>query len=96
MNENNCIMSGNIKPYCKTCIYCKCYQTPNAYRYYFWCEHPNQKYIQDYFKKKRMVKSAGFLGFGKSIAENTLPIKKAPAWCPYKKKGAAVIAIPSE
>lgn len=77
---------NNIKPCCRTCVHCDCHQTRGSYRYSFWCKHPNQKYIHNYFKEKRMVKMAGFLGFGKSIAENVLPIKTAPAWCPYKRR----------
>lgn len=71
---------------CIECEYCYRYQTRGAYRYNFRCDHPDQKYIQDWFARKRMVKMPGFIGFGKSIACNELQIKTSPAWCPLKRK----------
>ena len=50
----------------------------------FTCSHPDQRYIQDYFREKRMNKMPGFLGYGARYSE-AVPIKTAPAWCPEKR-----------
>ena len=50
----------------------------------FTCSHPDQGYIQDYFREKRMNKMPGFLGYGARYSE-AVPIKTAPAWCPEKR-----------
>lgn len=51
----------------------------------FSCEHPDHGYILDYFKKRRIQKMPGFLGYGKPFS-GEVPIKTSPAWCPKKKQ----------
>lgn len=68
---------------CRECEYCHKYKKTGNTRYEFSCDHPDKKYINNYFFEHRMLKTPGFLGFDKlSIA----PIKTSPAWCPLKKE----------
>lgn len=45
---------------CKVCEYCYELKKTGNTKSAFYCNHPNQRYIEDYFKKKRMVKAPGF------------------------------------
>ena len=51
----------------------------------FSCEHPDQKYIRDYFSAHKIKKMPGFIAFGKPFSSE-VPIKTSPAWCPKKKQ----------
>ncbi|WP_300823032.1 hypothetical protein [uncultured Acetatifactor sp.] len=70
---------------CKDCEYCKDFRKVGNTRASFSCEHPNQKYILNYFNEHRIQKMPGFLGYGKPYSRE-VPIKTSPAWCPKKKK----------
>lgn len=66
---------------CDKCRYCKGYM--HNTRMGFMCEHPKQKYIDNYFKEKKIKKMPGFIGYG----ENFSPVPKnktTPKWCPMK------------
>lgn len=68
---------------CKECKYCHELKVYRNTRSEYFCEHPNQKYINDYFEEKRMVKAPAFLAYGKSGEQ--VPVKTSPKWCPRKK-----------
>lgn len=61
---------------CMECQHCKI-QGKSVF-----CRHQNQRYIHEYFRNKRMTKMPAFLGF----TYKGFPIKKSPAWCPFKMK----------
>ena len=75
-------MKNTIK--CSSCQYCSGLRPVGNTRTSFTCSHPDQGYINDYFREKRMQKMPGFLGFGAKYS-HAVPIKTAPAWCPKKK-----------
>ena len=66
---------------CLDCKYSQAYRKPGNCRYEYRCEHPNQKYIIDYFKEHKILKLHGFLGFSRA---GEFPVKTAPKWCPLK------------
>ena len=49
------------------------------------CNHPNGKYIDAYFKQHNISKYPSFLGY--INAKGDFPVKKSPKWCPLKMKG---------
>lgn len=61
------------------CMEC---QHVRKYRKEVFCRHPNQKYIHEYFRNKRMKKMPAFLGF----EYKKFPVMGSPAWCPFKMK----------
>lgn len=65
---------------CQLCQHCKCLQKTGNIRKKYYCRHPNQKYIEDYFKEHNIQKMPGFLGFAKF---NDFPVKNTPKWCPF-------------
>ncbi len=67
---------------CIDCEYAKAYRKFTSTRYEFCCKHPDKEYIKDYFRKNRIRKMEGFLGYSKA---GEFPIKTAPKWCPLKK-----------
>ena len=69
---------------CSGCGYCSGFRPMRNTRTEFTCTHPDQRYIQDYFLRKNMLKMPGFIGFGAKYSE-AVPVKTAPAWCPEKK-----------
>ena len=69
---------------CSECGYCSGLRPYGNTRTGFTCSHPDQGYIQDYFREKRMLKMPGFLGYGARYSD-AVPVKTAPAWCPKKK-----------
>ena len=69
---------------CLECNHCSGLRRPGSTSTSFTCSHPDQGYIQDYFREKRMNKMPGFLGYGARYSE-AVPIKTSPAWCPEKK-----------
>ncbi len=71
---------------CAECEYCKAYQKYGNGRKEFFCEHPDQEYIKDYFKNHRISKMPGFLCFSK-MWSNEVTKKASPAWCPKKLIG---------
>ena len=71
---------------CSECNHCSGLRCPGSTSTSFTCSHPDQGYIQDYFREKRMNKMPGFLGYGARYSE-AVPIKTSPAWCPEKKGG---------
>lgn len=68
---------------CADCEHCKRYRRVGNARSQFTCEHPNQRYIADYFRTHKMKKMEGVIGFGAKYSEE-VPIKTSPAWCPKK------------
>ena len=69
---------------CSDCEYCKGYRRIVNTRTGFTCNHPEQRYILDYFMQKGLRKMPGFLGFS-VVHSETVPLKTSPAWCPKKK-----------
>lgn len=69
---------------CSNCEYCDGYRRTGNTRTSFSCQHPEQRYIHDYFIQKGIRKMPGFLGFGE-VYSDTVPLKTSPAWCPKKK-----------
>ena len=70
---------------CADCGHCKGFRKMSNTRSSFSCEHPDQRYILDYFKDHKIHKMPGFLGYGK-LFSSEVPIKTSPAWCPKKKQ----------
>lgn len=70
---------------CADCEHCKGFRKMGNTRSSFSCEHPDQKYILDYFKDHRIQKMPGFIGYEKPFS-GEVPIKTSPAWCPKKKQ----------
>ena len=68
---------------CPTCQNLKCYRKVGNSRTEYYCGHPDQRYIRDYFNEHKIKKMPGFLGFG----HGQLPLKRAVKWCPLDKKG---------
>lgn len=68
---------------CSECEWCKKYQKLGNKRAEYFCGHPAQGYIDDYFHKKRLQKAPGFLDYGRP---ECVPIKTSPAWCPRNRK----------
>lgn len=69
---------------CAECSYCESYREERRTRSGFVCEHPDQKYILEYFKQNRISKMPGFLGYGAKWSEE-VPVKTSPKWCPRKR-----------
>ncbi len=69
---------------CSECNHYSGLRRPGNTSTNFTCSHPDQRYIQNYFREKRMNKMPGFLGYGARYSE-AVPIKTAPAWCPEKR-----------
>lgn len=68
---------------CNKCEYMKCYRHDS--RSSFQCCHPNQQFIDDYFKEHEISKMPGFIGFSKPW--ESVPINKTtPKWCPKKEQ----------
>lgn len=69
---------------CKDCEHCKC-RAPSAYGYKsaFYCNHPDQQYIEDFYKKNRVRNEFRFISMGICSVPD---IKSSPRWCPLKKK----------
>lgn len=66
---------------CDTCEYCEGYL--HDIRKGFHCKHPNEEYMERYFKENKIRKMVGFIGFGESFAD--VPKNKTtPKWCPKK------------
>lgn len=72
---------------CTECEHCKNYGKRENTRGSFYCEHPDQEYIYEYWNTHRIHKMQGFVGFGEKFADKP-NIKTSPAWCPRKKAGA--------
>lgn len=70
---------------CAECEHCKDFRGIGNTRGSFYCEHPDQKYIIQYFKDHKILKMQGFIGFG-NRNEDKPSIKTSPAWCPKKRK----------
>ena len=69
---------------CDKCEYCHGYSRVTRKGYH--CEHPNQRYIDDYFREHDIRKMSGFIGYGKAL-ESVPGNKTTPKWCPKKLKG---------
>ncbi len=69
---------------CSGCQHCSGLRPIGNTRTSFTCSHPDQGYINNYFREKRVQKMPGFLGFGARYSD-AVPVKTAPAWCPEKK-----------
>lgn len=80
-----------MRYYCKNCSHLRAeppYQK-GALRWHFYCNHRNQRYIEEYHKKHRMSKQPNFVCFGTGLYGNKPTIKTSPAWCPLKARGNA-------
>lgn len=67
---------------CEKCEFLFKYKRFGNARYAFYCHHPNQLSIIDYYKEKRILSMPGFLGF----AEKGFPKKQTSKWCPKEEK----------
>ena len=75
-------------PICKNCEHCSNKGGGiNATRSSFYCEHPDQKYIREFYEKHKIYRAHGFIDFSKPY-EKEPAIKTSPKWCPKKKQGA--------
>ncbi len=72
---------------CSECGYCCSYRPANGSRHKFFCKHPGQRFIYDYFARKGMRKMPGFLG-SSPAGINKVPLKTSPAWCPERQDAA--------
>lgn len=68
---------------CANCEHCKVIKYKK--RLGFFCKHPEQLYIHEYFEKHRVSYAAGFLGYSKTDTRELLR-KRIPKWCPEKKE----------
>lgn len=78
-------MADKIK--CADCEHCKGFRKMNNTRASFSCEHPDQRYILDYFKEHNIHKMPGFISYGEKF-KSVPSIKTSPAWCPKKADGS--------
>ena len=62
---------------CSGCQHCSGLRPIGNTRTSFTCSHPDQGYINNYFREKRMQKMPGFLGFGARYSDAD-PEKKVP------------------
>lgn len=69
---------------CSECEHCKEFRKSGNTRSGFHCEHPDKKYIWDYYKEHNINRMVGFIGFGAKYS-NDVPLKTSPAWCPLKR-----------
>lgn len=66
---------------CYECDFCKDNRRAGNTRGAYYCKHPNQSYIIDFFKQHKINKMPGFIGFGQKY-ENYPSNKTTPKWCP--------------
>lgn len=52
----------------------------------FFCDHPDQKYINKFFEDNRLSSTPGFICYG-VVGSDEMSLKTSPRWCP-KKKGS--------
>lgn len=79
-------MFANEKLKCRDCSACRGAKGRYSQRTSFYCEHENQKHIEDYFRSHNSRAMPGFIGYSERFG--TEPKRKnAPAWCPEKGKG---------
>lgn len=72
--------------HCKECKYVKALQTRRENkRYQCFCDHPDKKYIANYFKENCIQKMVGFISFSEPFITKPT-IKTSPQWCPLKKE----------
>lgn len=70
---------------CSECEFCKSIRPYGNSRSAFSCNHPDQNYIERYFREHKISKFPGFLNFGKAWSDE-VPLKTSPALCPKKRK----------
>jgi hypothetical protein len=66
------------------CISCECLRSHKRLgntRTEYYCGHENQRYIDAYYRQKKIQSMPGFIGFGKA----EFPRKTTPKWCPKEK-----------
>ena len=69
---------------CKKCLHCECRKSNKSGQNFYYCGHPDQKYIQGYFKCHDLeAKLTGFIGIVKR--------EISPDWCPFRKRGTAIV-----
>ena len=78
------IMAGKIK--CSECGYCGMYRGSYGMfaRGRFFCDHPDQVYINKFFEVNRLSSMSGFICYG-VVGSDVIPLKTSPRWCPKKK-----------
>lgn len=47
----------------------------------YYCTHPNQKYISDYWRSHNIIRDVGLVYYGANFEKKT-----TPKWCPKGKK----------
>lgn len=87
LNQNDCQQHEGEKSdngasvsscQCPDCPFLQKYRKLGNVRTEYYCNHPNQSAIGDYFSLHKIQKMSGFLGFGK----DSFPLKRTPKWCP--------------
>ena len=69
---------------CANCGCCSRFKRVGMRNAWFRCDHPDEKYISNYFREHKLIKMPRFLGYGK----DKVPIKTSPRWCPLRRKEA--------
>lgn len=79
------IIGGLVKMHsCKKCLHCECRKSNKSGQNFYYCGHPDQKYIHGYFKCHDLeAKLTGFIGIVKR--------EISPDWCPFRKRGTAIV-----
>lgn len=72
---------------CETCEFCVKHFTHSSAenrRRVYHCRHIDQKYIENYFREKGILKMPGCIGFSKP--DGSFPVKNTPKWCPKRRQ----------
>lgn len=77
-------MADKIK--CFECGLCEMYRGSYGMfsRGRFYCDHPDQDYINEFFNEHRLSSRPGFICYG-TVGSDDIPLKTSPRWCPKKK-----------
>lgn len=73
-------------PKCNCCKHLKVLNRGFNTRGDCYCEHPNQEYIKEFYKKHKIYRSHGFICYTVKY-ENTPKMKTSPKWCPKRMAG---------
>ncbi len=68
---------------CSECNHYSGLRRPGNTSTNFTCSHPDQRYIQNYFREKRMNKMPGFLGYGAMTALETTGERQFMLFLPF-------------
>lgn len=75
---------------CKNCDYCKSgtntVMVGTVKRKMFFCRHPNQRAIVNFFMSHALKGQVGYVGRGNLYADKP-EVDGAPKWCPINRRG---------